>query len=127
MLVEPLKVSKDKKSTMPGLVRKKLLVLSLLTLTLPTMSVLVLVLPSWDSVLSEIQLMRSQEKKVEEEEEVEEAEVAEVEEDQEVDPIDQKVVKEELTQSNPSRKPKKISQLYEREDLVDLPSKELAE
>lgn len=68
--------------------------------------------------------MMSQEVTEVEVEEEEEAEVAE--EETEVDPTDQKV-KEELTQSNPSRKPKKISQLCEREDRIDLPSKELAE
>lgn len=59
-------------------------------------------------------------------EEVEEvAEVAEVEE---VAVIDHKLLdKEDKIQSKASRKPKKISQPYEREDLVDLPSKELAD
>jgi len=61
-------------------------------------------------------------------EEVEEvAEVAEVEEVAEM-VIDHKLPdREDKIQSKASRKPKKISQPYEREDLVDLPSKELAD
>jgi len=60
---------------------------------------------------------------VEEEEEEEEVE----EEEEEAEKTTLAEDKEDKIQSNPSRKPKKISQPYEREDLLDLPSKELAD
>jgi hypothetical protein len=124
---ELLKLSKVSKLLMDGLVRKKLPEPSTETHMLPTTSLPVKEPTSWDSEPSKMSRIMSQRETVEEVVEVEEEEVAEeAEEETEEVLIDQKV-KEELTQSNPSRKLKKISQLYEREDLVDLPSKELAE
>ena len=95
---------------------------------LPTILVPVSELDSWDSVESKMMKMLkfSQEiPEVEEEEEEEEVEEEETEVEPEVETP--KVVPEDKIQSKPSRKLKKISQPYEREDLFDLPSKELAD
>jgi hypothetical protein len=69
-----------------------------------------------------IEVVEVEEEEEEEEEEVEEVEIEKVEEE-EVEEIDHK----DKIQSKALRKPKKISQPYEREDLFDLPSKELAD
>jgi len=116
-----LRVSKELKLLLKMLIRQKKFKVLIETPTLTITLLLDKVLILWDLEPSETTMMMSQLV------EVEEAEEAEVVEEEEVVPIDQKVVKEELTQNKPSRKPKKISQLCEREDLVDLPSKELAE
>ena len=77
---------------------------------LPTTSPLVKVLILWDSVLSELMTMFQ-------------PEVEEVAEAEEADKPTLLVVKEDKTQNKHLRKPKKISQLYEREDLYDLTQK----
>ena len=95
---------------------------------LPTILVPVSELDSWDSVESKMTKMLKfspEIPEVEEEEEVEEVEEEETEVEPEVETP--KVVPEDKIQSKPSRKLKKISQPYEREDLFDLPSKELAD
>ena len=77
---------------------------------LPTTSLLVKVLIFWDSVLSGLMTMFQ-------------PEVEEVAEAEEADKPTLLVVKEDKTQNKHLRKPKKISQLYEREDLYDLTQK----
>jgi len=120
---ELLKVSKVSK---PNKVFHKTLLLtppSIKKLMLPTTSLLELEPTLWVSVLSNSLKMTSQCHQ-EVEEVAEEAEVEEVEEET-VKPLT--LDKEDKIQSKPSRKLKKISQPYEREDLFDLPSKELAD
>jgi len=94
---------------------------------LPTTLLLDKELTLWDSVLSrKLKISKRLHQEVEEvEEEEEEEEVEEEEEEAEKTTLAED--KEDKIQSNPSRKPKKISQPYEREDLLDLPSKELAD
>merc|ERR1712166_955010 len=90
-------------------------------LMLPTISLLELVPTLWVSVLSKwtMEKVKPCHQEVEEVEEAAEVEVIETHQEKED--------KEDKIQSKPSRKPKKISQPYEREDLFDLPSKELAD
>ena len=78
--------------------------------TLPTISLLVKVLILWALELSELMTMFH-------------PEVEEVAEAEEADKPTLLVVKEDKTQNKHLRKLKKISQLYEREDLYDLTQK----
>merc|ERR1712127_224686 len=97
-------------------------------LMLPEILVPVSELDSWDSVESKMTKMLKfspEIPEVEEEEEVEEVEEEETGVEPEVETL--KVVPEDKIQSKPSRKLKKISHPYEREDRFDLPSKELAD
>jgi len=94
---------------------------------LPTISLLELVPTLWVSVLSKWTMEKVKPCHQEVEEVEEAAEVAEVEEVEVIETHQEKEDKEDKIQSKPSRKPKKISQPYEREDLFDLPSKELAD
>lgn len=123
LLPELLKVSRVSR---PKPVKELTLLLTLPSiekLMLPTTSLLELEPTLWVSVLSNSLKMTSQCHQ-EVEEEAEEAEEEEVEEET-VKPLT--LDKEDKIQSKPSRKLKKISQPYEREDLFDLPSKELAD
>jgi len=141
MISEPLTlVTKKKRRKLENLKVSKVLkplpeILSVLRkpkffskkLMLPTILVPEPVLDLWDSVQSRMTKRSSSVEipEVEEEEEVEEAEEEEPEEEPEVETPT--VVPEDKIQSKPSRKLKKISQPYEREDRFDLPSKELAD
>jgi len=124
--LENLKVSKVLKPLLKMALRLRLLKFFSKKLMLPTILVPELVLDLWDSVESRMTKRKSSVEIPEVEEVVEVAEVAEeeLEEEPEAEPT---VVPKDKIQSKPSRKLKKISHPYEREDRFDLPSKELAD
>jgi len=126
--LEILKVSKEPRPLLVMTRNPSLSVFFSRKLMLPTILVPVSVLVSWDSELSKKRKMLKFSPEIPEvEEEEEEEEVAEEEPEEEPEVETLKVVPEDKTQSKPLRRLKKISQLCEREDREDLPSKELAD